>query len=202
MAFDTSDPKVQKALLVVLLLAGGCYGYWMYILGPKREAVAKAEQEYRTVASSVESARAMVAAGDTSALRKELEKRQGELELAQQLLPDRENLPALLRTITRTGELNNLDFILFEPQAPIQYELYQERPYKLQIRGGYHQTARFLSEVAGMEMIVKPTSLTLVRDMREDSPEGETLTADLTLTTYLLIKTPSNPGDRQQKGQK
>ena len=200
MAFDTSDPKVQKALLVVLVLAGGCYGYWMYILGPKREAVAKAEQEFAAVASSVESARAVVTAGDSVALRMELEKRQKELQLAQKLLPDRENLPVLLRAITRTGELNNLDFTLFEPQTPIQHELYQEQPYKVQLRGGYHQTARFLSEVAGMDMIVKPTSLSMVRDNSQNKPEGETLTADVTLTTYLLIQAPPQPADQRQKG--
>ncbi|MBW7996649.1 MAG: type 4a pilus biogenesis protein PilO [Candidatus Glassbacteria bacterium] len=199
MAFDTSDPKVQKALLVVLMLAGSCYGYWMYILGPKNEAVAKAEQELATVTRSVETARALEAASDTAALRLELEKRRRELELAQQLLPDKENLPVLLRSVTRTGELFNLDFVLFEPQAPVQQELYQERPFKLTVRGGYHQTARFLSEVADMDLIVKPTSLSMVRDTRENVPGGGTLTAEIILTTYLLIPAPPQTGE--QKGQ-
>jgi type IV pilus assembly protein PilO len=200
MALNTSDPKVQKALLIMLVLAGGCYGYWMYILGPQNEAVAKAEQELATVTSSVESARALVTASDTAALRLELEQRQHELELAKQLLPDKQNLPVLLRSVTRAGELNNLDFALFEPQAPIQHSLYQERPFKLTVRGGYHQTARFLSEVADLNLIVKPTSLSMVRDTRENVPGGGTLTADLILTTYLLIPAPAASAG-EQKGQ-
>ena len=202
MAFNTSDPKVQKALLVMLVLVGGCYGYWMYILGPKREEVAKAKDQYTAMAQAVKSAQAVATAGDTAALRQELIKRETELQLAQQLLPSSENLPGLLRSITRNGELNNLDFALFEPQAPIQHEFYQERPFKVKIRGGFHETARFLSDVAGMEQIVKPTSLSLVRDMRPDSPEGETLTADVVLTTYLLIAAPPKTANEQQKGQK
>ena len=105
MALKTSDPKFQKALLVLLVLAGGCYGYWMYILGPRNEAVAKAEQELATVTSGVENARALVAASDTAALRLELEQRRRQLELARQLLPEKENLPVLLRSVTRTGSL-------------------------------------------------------------------------------------------------
>ncbi len=198
MALNTSDPKVQKALLIMLVLAGGCYGYWMYILGPKNEAVTKAEQELATVTTGVQNARALVAASDTTALRLELEQRQRELELARQLLPDKENLPVLLRSVTRTGELNNLDFALFQPQAPIQHQLYQERPFKVTVRGGYHQTARFLSEVADMELIIKPTSLSMVRDTRVGVPGDGTLTAELTLTTYLLIPAPVVG---EQKGQ-
>lgn len=200
MAFNTSDPKFQKALLIMLVLAGGCYGYWMYILGPQNEAVAKAERELTTVTGSVENARALVTASDTVALRLELEQRLHELELARQLLPDKENLPVLLRSITRTGELNNLDFALFEPQAPIQHSLYQERPFKVTIRGGYHQTARFLSEVADLDLIVKPTSLSMVRDTRDNVSGGGTLTAEVTLTTYLLIPAPASSAD-EQKGQ-
>jgi type IV pilus assembly protein PilO len=148
----------------------------------------------------VADARAVVAANDTAQLRTELEKRQQELDLAKQLLPDRENLPVLLRSITRTGEFNNLNFLLFEPQSVKQLPLYQERPYKIKVRGGYHETARFLSEVADMDMIVKPTSLSMLRDSRQDSPDGETVTADVTLTTYLLIPAPKLPARQQQKG--
>ena len=200
MAFNTSDPKFQKALLVVLVLAGACYGYWAYIMVPKQEAVSKAEREFKVVTKSVQDARAIVAAGDTAALRMELEKRQQELALAQRLLPDSEDLPMLLRTVTRTGEFNNLNFLLFEPQAPNQYPLYQERAFKIKIRGGYHETARFLSEMAGLDMIFKPTRLSMLRDSRPESPEGETVTSDVTLTTYLLIAGPKVPANQQQKG--
>ena len=193
MAINVSNPKFQRAMLIVLFVAAACYGYWMYIFQPRREKVTLVETELNGVTSNVNTARSLVQAADTVLLVEELAKRERELKMAEELLPEKENLPGLLDEVTRMGQANGIEFALFEPKTPIQYEQYQERPYALTIRGGYHQTARFLSEVASLTQIVKPTKLSLVRDKRETPTEGETLTADLTLSTYLLIKGPPTP---------
>jgi len=190
MAIDTSDPRFQKALLVFMVVVGVCYGYFMYVYGPKKEQLEKTEVEVKKLSMELRSARALVQAADTLLLIRELEKRQRQLELVKALLPEKENLAELLESITRIGERSGVKFALFEPKAPIQHELYQERPYAVTLRGGYHQTARFLTEVASLPQIVKPMGLSMVRDIREDSSPGETLTAEITLTTYLMVRPP------------
>jgi len=201
MALNTSDPKFQKAALIVLVVAAACYGYFVYVYGPKVEQTDKVESELKKVEQSVNAARIVVQASDTLLLQQELAKRQRELAMVEKLLPSKENIPELLEGITRLGRQAGVDFALFEPQAPIQHEIYQERPYKVILRGGFHQTARFLAEVAGMSQIVKPMGLSLVRDLRENAGPQETLTAELTLSTYLMIPAQTQ-GSAEQESQK
>jgi type IV pilus assembly protein PilO len=187
MALNTSDPKFQKAALIVLVVAAACYGYFAYVYGPKVEGMEKVEAELKKVEQSVNAARTVAQASDTLLLQQELAKRQRELAMVEELLPSKENLPELLERVARLGHQAGVYFALFEPQTPIQHEIYQERPYKLTLRGGFHQTARFLAEVAGMGQIVKPMGLSMVRDLRESAGPQESLTAELTLSTYLMI---------------
>jgi type IV pilus assembly protein PilO len=200
MALDTSNPKFQKAALIVLVLLAACYGYFAYIYSPKVERMEKVESELEQVKQSVNTARAVAQAADTLILQTELAKRQDELAMVEKLLPSKENLPELLEGVSRLGQQAGVNFALFEPQALIQHEIFQERPYKVILRGGFHQAARFLAEVAGMSQVVKPMSLSLVRDSRESSGSKETLTAELTLTTYLMIPAPQQAA--KQGGQK
>ena len=195
MALNTSDPKFQKAALIIIFVLGACYGYFAYIYGPKVEKIEKVDSELKKVEQSVATARAVAQAADT-VLQQELTKRQGELAMVEELLPSKENLPELLEVVVRLGNQAGVDFALFEPQTPIQHEVYQEQPYKVTLRGGFHQTARFLAEVAGLGQIIKPIGMSLVRDTREGAGSKETLTAELTLTTYLMI-----PAQKQASAQ-
>ncbi len=187
MALNTSDPKFQKAALIIIFVLGSCYGYFAYVYGPKVEKIEEVDSELKKVEQSVATADAVVQVADTLLLQQELTKRQGELAMVEKLLPSKENLPELLETVVRLGNQAGVDFALFEPQTPIQHEVYQEQPYKVTLRGGFHQTARFLADVAGLGQIVKPMGMSMVRDTRESPGPKETLTAELTLTTYLMI---------------
>lgn len=190
MAFSLSDPKVQKSLLIVLLIGGLGYLYQGYYYGPKLEEIEKVSAELRKVETELAYARNIVEVSDTASLRQELERRSEELELIKLLLPTRENLSELLEQVTHVADRTGVKAALFEPATLIQHEMYQERPYKVTLRGGFHETAMFLSEVASLPRIIKPSGLSLVRKARREPGEEENLTAKMTLTTYLLVQEP------------
>ena len=190
MAFNLSDPKVQKSLLIILLVGGLAYVYHGYVYGPKLEEIEKVSAELKKVETEVAHARAIVEASDTAFLRQQLERRSEELELIKSLLPTRENLSELLEQVTHVADRTGVKAALFEPVTPIQHEMYQERPYKVTLRGGFHETAMFLSEVASLPRIIKPSGLSLVRKARREPGEEEILTAEMVLTTYLLVQRP------------
>jgi type IV pilus assembly protein PilO len=193
MATSTSNPATQKALLVILLAGGLAYAWFAYVFQPKQDEIVQLEEQVTRAEAELATASAVVQAADTAALRAELEKRGRELELAEALLPREENLPRLLQEVTLEADRLDLKFALFEPKPPVQHELYQERPYQVTLRGGYHQTAMFLPNVAGMRQIIKPAGLRLTRDDRTESQAGETVNASLVLTTYLMVPAPPAP---------
>jgi type IV pilus assembly protein PilO len=202
MALDTSNPKFQKAAFVILVVVAASIGYFMYIYQPKNGALIALEAEIKKNESSLNTARAVVQAADTTMLIQELEKREHDLAMLESLLPEKENLPQLLEGITIIGGQRGISFALFEPKTPVQHELYQEQPYNVTFRGGYHQTAGFLSDVASLPQIVKPTGLSMARDTREGGSPGETLTAKVTLTTYLMIQAPVDKKEKKEKKEK
>ena len=133
-------------------------------------------------------ARNIVEASDTAFLRLQLERRTEELEMIKSLLPTQENLSELLERMTHVADRTGVKAALFQPATPIQHEMYQERPYKVTLRGGFHETAVFLSEVASLPRIIKPSGLSLVRKSGRETGEEDILTAEMTLTTYLLVQ--------------
>lgn len=199
MALNTSDPAVQKALLVILLAGGALYGYFTYVFQPRQEEIALLKADVRRVEENLSTARAIAQAADTASLNAEILKRGRELELAEALLPREENLAQLLRRVAVEADRQGLGFPLFEPRPPVQHELFQERPYQVTLRGGYHRMAMFLTAVADLPQIIKPGAVRMSRDTRAGSEEGETVVADMALTTYLMIQAPpaTATGDRQ-----
>ena len=188
MAVSLSDPKVQKSLLIVLLICGMAYVYYGYVYGPKMEKIEKVSAELKKVEAEVAFARNIVEASDTAFLRQQLERRTEELELIKSLLPTQENLSELLERVTHLADRTGVKATLFQPATPIEHEMYQEHPYKITLRGGFHETAVFLSEVASLPRIIKPSGLSLVRKSGSETGEEDILTAEMTLTTYLLVQ--------------
>jgi len=167
------------------------------------EEIGKASAELLNVESEVATARIIAQASDTTDLRLELVRRTEELELIKSLLPTSENLSELLEQVTHVADRSGVKPALFEPAAPIQHEMYQERPYRVTLRGGFHETAKFLSEVASLPRIIKPTGVSMVRKKRkgEGELEDKSLTAQMTLTTYLLVQSSAKTEQKDKKRQ-
>ncbi len=192
MAIDTGNPKVQKALLVLLLAAGGLYFFYTYVFQPRSAELAGLAAEVERQELELRAAQAVAASADTLELARELERMEREIAMVESLLPEREGLPALLEEISLVGRERGVEFTRFEPQGPVQHEFYQERSYRLGLRGGFHQAAQFLSEVAALRRIVRPQGVEIVRETRQERQPEETMLAECTLTTYLMI--PAPPG--------
>ncbi len=87
-----------------------------------------------------------------------------------------------------------MDFLLFEPKAPITREFITENPVNVKIRGEYHQLGIFLSKVANLDRIVNVSNLTIKAlerkgNTKEDrSLRNYTIEAEMTLTAYTLVE--------------
>lgn len=197
------DPKVQKIVVAALAIIVVSYVYFGTSLLPINYPVRKAkiqamEQEYNKLSAELEKARRVVA--DMPRLEAEYERLHDQWLSAQELLPEEEEMPDLLRQVTTAGNKSGVVFALFEPQATSPREFHVEHPIKVKVRGGYHQVGIFLSRLANLDRIVNVANLTLSVPPARNSAKKpgdrgkkerlstETVEAQFTLIAYTLLE--------------
>jgi len=186
------DPKIQKILIAAVALIGVSYVYFGTTLLPfcyqvRKAQIAELEDEYTRLSAELEKARQMV--GNLAKLEAEYERLHRQWLSAQELLPEEEEMPELLRKVTTAGNRAGIEFMLFQPSAPVAKELFKEHPVRVRVRGGYHQLGIFLSRLANMERIVNIAELK-INTLKEDKDKRirGTVVADFTLTAYTLLE--------------
>ncbi len=124
------------------------------------------------------------------------------LSRALEKLPNREEIPTLLQTVSDLGRDSGLEFLLFKPGAPQPQQFYAEVPLELQIAGRYHDLAAFFDKVGRLPRIVT------IQDVDFGSPKpgpgGIKLTAACRAATFKFLETGEQPraaGQGQKGGQ-
>jgi len=186
------DPKLQKILIGAVALIGISYVYFGTSMLPfcyqvRKAQIIQLEDEYTKLSAELEKARQMV--GNLAKLEAEYERLHRQWLSAQQLLPEEQEMPELLRKVTTAGNRAGVEFVLFQPMAPVAKELFKEHPVKVRIRGGYHHIGIFLSRLANMERIVNVSELKL-EELKQDKDKRSrgTVMADFMLTAYTLLE--------------
>lgn len=193
---DTEDPgswppvvKAVALLLVVgLIVAGGWYFFWQDQMR-ELERVTGRERELRETFEIRQRRAANLEAYEAQL--EEMRKTFGDM-LRQ--LPSRAEVSKLLVDISQTGLSSGLAFDLFKPQDPITREFYAELPVEVQVKGGYHEFARFVSGVANLPRIVTLDDIEITLQ-QDGGNSGQDLTMTLTARTYWYLD-----GDEEGEG--
>lgn len=98
-------------------------------------------------------------------------------------LPSKAEVSKLLDDITQTGLSAGLEFQLFQPRGESRKEFYAELPVSIQVIGGYHELARFVSGVANLPRIV-----TLHDIVIQPAGDSAKLRMSVTAKTYRYLE--------------
>jgi type IV pilus assembly protein PilO len=168
--------KIEKMRMAyrVLILAGtvvflaGLF-VWLVVL-PKTSEIAKTKKEIAVLNQKLNQAR--VRARNLKKFEVEQAEVTAQFREALKLLPNKREIPSLLRTITKLGTDSHLEFLLFSPKREKAGNFYIEIPVAIKVSGTYHDVASFFEKVGQMERIVnildvsmtpkKPLSTTLI----------------------------------------
>lgn len=192
------DPKIQKYLVGVLAVIIVSYVYFGTSLLPfcyqvRKNRITQLEDEYTKLSAELEKARQMV--GNLAKLEAEYERLHLQWISAQELLPEEQEMPDLLRKVTTAGNKAGIEFMLFQPSPPVAQEMFKEHPVRVRVRGGYHQLGVFLSRLANMSRIVNVSDLKVTSLNPKDSGKKSkvnkskgTIIADFTLSAYTLFE--------------
>ncbi|MHB8079350.1 MAG: type IV pilus inner membrane component PilO, partial [Candidatus Krumholzibacteriia bacterium] len=202
MDIDVKDPKVVRWLLAVLVILVLVPVYFFTTVLPvtykaRRAEIAKLDARHQELGRDLEKARLLVR--NLARVEKEYEILHEQWSVAQMLLPQKNEMPALLRKVTAAGSQSGVEFQLFKPGAPVAREFYAENPVEVKVQGGYHQFGIFLSRLANLNRIVNVGNLKLKGlDKQDEQPYA--VEATMTISAYTLEGAGAPPSTDQGDG--
>jgi len=184
----------QRILICVLTFAV-IIGFFVYFLFmPKFERVNALSAEYEELQNKL--AKVKTEAGKLQQYKNELKDVEAEFRVVMRALPDKQEIPALLTSISESGQESGLQFLLFQPASESTKEFYAEIPVSIVVNGNYHNVAMFYDKVSRLPRVVN------IRDIKMSIPaKSEKLQTVCTAVTYKFVETPPAP-DKKKEGKK
>lgn len=191
MAFGVpTEPRKQAMLLLILVALAGGYFYWTKVHRPATGAIEQAKHDIDSLQAIVDKAKADLASGTVEDLRRKVEQYRVAVGLMRRLVPERNEVPALIDDITTKAKVRGVTIgkiqpLGVEPGAP--FDTYR---YRVEIYGHYDQLAEFLADVASLPRIVVPQDLKIQQAQQQAQKIladtlGALLEADLALRTFV-----------------
>ena len=130
---------------------------------------------------------------------KEWEKKMTQLEeafyLATRALPDKKEIPSLLKSVSRAGSSAGLNFVLFQPEPEVNRDFYREIPLSMKVEGNYHQIADFFFQVSRLNRIVNIRNISL----RRNKSASGVIDMDCSAVTYMFVEIDPNAKQNKKK---
>ena len=158
MPTGTFFEKVEKLKMMhrVLILVGtivlvaGIFVALVYM--PKSKEITRLNKEIASLEKKINQAK--IKARTLKKFEAEQIEVEAQFREALNLLPNKREIPSLLRGITQLGNDANLEFLLFSPNKEKTRDFYIEIPVSMEVSGTYHDVATFFDKVGRMKRIV------------------------------------------------
>ncbi|RKZ26717.1 hypothetical protein DRQ20_02300 [bacterium] len=193
-----AKPDISRNLLIligvgVIILVG----YYFMDHSKKKKEIKRLEKIHSAYAESLRVAR------ETAARLEEVQRQYEIVKLqhqkAQEMLPKEENIPDVLRSLTRVGAASGVNFLLFKKEQKESKGKYAVIPISIQVSGSYHEIARFLAAINNLSRIVNVENLTLAPG-REGGVTASFLAKTYIATEVTGEKKPTKKGKKRKKG--
>ena len=183
--------KVQRILIFasVFVLIVVIFVFLLY--KPKLADIKKLKKELSGLEKKLVVAKKNAA--NLEKFQKMMEEAEVEFQKAMKALPEKEEIPSLLTSISRSGQDVGLEFLLFEPKGEVRKEFYAEIPVAMQVVGGYHDLAMFFDKVARLSRIVNIKNISMGR-----IGNTQDLNTTCTAVTYKFVEpAPQKPSNKK-----
>ena len=184
--------KLQRILIYggVFLVLVGSVVYFMYL--PKFTQIESLKKEKADLEGKL--AVAKKNARQLPGLKKKMAAAEGRYRAVMKALPEKEEIPSLLTSVSQSGTDAGLEFLLFQPRAEVRKDFYAEIPVSIRVEGSYHNVAMFFDRVAGLSRIVNIENIVM-------APKGaDSLTTSCTAVTYKFVEPQKKT--RKKKGRR
>src|SRR5438874_13414882 len=161
MALLPQDRQSQVMLLITMLVRGLGWGFWGYWEQPSSQQIEATRVEIDSLQRIVDRAKADLASGTVEDLRRKVEQYSALLGVMRQLVPEKNEVPALIDDISTKAKLRGVTIGRLEPLAVETGAPFDPYKYRLEIIGHYDQLGEFLSDIASLRRIIVPQDVLL-----------------------------------------
>ncbi len=197
-AFFAKIEKISK-IQRILIFSGvfiAIIAIFVFVLyKPKLAEISKLDKQLKTLEKKLKVAKQNAA--NLEKFQKQMQEAEVQFKTAMRALPEREEIPSLLTSISRSGQDAGLEFLLFQPKSEVRKEFYAEIPVEMNVKGGYHDLAVFFDKVARLSRIVNIRNISMKR-------AGDTLDLNTSCTavTYKFVEPPPQKQTNKRKKKK
>ncbi len=185
-------PVYQRVLVLVLLMGLVVAGFYYGLYQGQLEELANLDRRLGSLHSKL--AENQRIAANLPKFRAEYERLQTQLNAALSELPDKKEIPKLLRNIGKLASEQGLDVLQFRPSGEVNKGFYAEVPVNLKLRGSYHDVALFFDAVSRLPRIVNIGQLNMAQP--RDTAGRTTLSVDCRATTFRFVDSPKGAPKR------
>jgi type IV pilus assembly protein PilO len=189
--------RVQRILISTVIFALIVGGFIYFLYWPKYERIDRLNTELDKLEAKL--ATAMKNAADLDKFKAKMDEAESQFQMAMKKLPEKEEIPSLLSSISSSGQQVGLEFLLFEPKPEKKKEFYAEIPVVMSIVGDYHNTALFFDQVARLPRIVTIENIQMTPAKEKDSRD---LSTKCMAVTYKFIEPTDQKNSSAKKNTK
>src|ERR1700752_2776506 len=161
MGLIPQDKQSQVFLLLTVALAGIGWALWDYWMKPTGEEVSATRTTIDSLQQVIDRAKADLASGTVEDLRRKVEQYTALLGVMRRLVPEKNEVPALIDDISTKAKVRGVTIGRLEPLAVEDGSPFDTYKYRLEIIGHYDQLGEFLSDIASLNRIIVPQDVVL-----------------------------------------
>jgi type IV pilus assembly protein PilO len=201
MAFGIpADRQSQVMLLIIVGALTGGYFFWTGWHEPAAAKISATRSEIDSLQLIVDRAKADLASGTVEDLRRKVEKYQALLGVMRRLVPEKNEVPALIDDISTKAKVRGVTIARLEPLAVEPGHPFDTHRYRMEILGHYDQLGEFLSDIASLPRIIVPHDVNLKAAQQQaqrvlGDTTGALLEAQFMIRTF--VKAPAPPAPKQ-----
>ncbi len=183
----------QVAFFAIILAVGALYGFHTYWYKGQQEELAAMEARLEQLEDQNRRAQIVATRGGRE-LEEKLALYERHLLRLEQLIPQSEEVPALLNSMAVEARQNRVELALMRPEDPQVGPYYTKQSYAIGVLGEYHDVGRFLTAIASLPRIVTPVDLDVAVSARasnreEEAEELSPVLAQFNIQTYVIPPT-------------
>lgn len=167
----------QYIVCAVLFLGGGGYAFFRYFWLPVSARITETQRKIEEVEGKVQKAQAQAAR--LPRIQKELEVLNQQALEAEKRLPKDKDVPAVIDTLSALAQRSGVQLLSLASGGASQKQYFIELPYTISMKGGFHETGKFLAALALEQRIFN------VRGVTYGAPDAQgRLSVNFTLVAY------------------